>query len=79
MNILIVSLCLFIALTVIKDGFDMCKTRAEVEMIYRMCKFLSVSYLEEHPDDVEYFNRVMKEGHDEDAGRSDKRLRCLDA
>ena len=59
MNILILSIVVFIALTVIKDGLDMCKTRAEVDMIYRMCKFLTVCYLDEHPEEQEFFNEMM--------------------
>jgi len=59
MNILILSIVLFIALTVIKDGLDMCKTRAEVDMIYRMCKFLTVCYLDEHPEEQEFFNEMI--------------------
>ena len=63
MNILILSIVVFIALMLIKDGLDMCKTRAEVDMIYRMCKFLTVCYLDEHPEEQEFFNEMMhKEG-----------------
>ena len=61
MNILILSIVVFIALMVIKDGLDMCKTRAEVDMIYRMCKFLTVCYLDEHPEEQEFFNEMIHE------------------
>ena len=63
MNILILSIVVFIALTLVKDGLDMCRTRAEVDMIYRMCKFLTVCYLDEHPEEQEFFNEMM---HKED-------------
>lgn len=63
MNILILSIVVFIALVVIKDGLDMCKTRAEVDMIYRMCKFLAISYLDAHPEEQEFFNEMI---HKED-------------
>ena len=59
MNILILSIVVFIALMLIKDGLDMCKTRAEVDMIYRICKFLTVCYLDEHPEEQEFFNEMM--------------------
>ena len=59
MNILILSIVVFIALMVIKDGLDMCRTRAEVDMIYRMCKFLTVCYLDEHPEEQEFFNEMI--------------------
>ena len=61
MNILILSIVVFIALMVIKDGLDMCKTRAEVDMIYRICKFLTVCYLDEHPEEQEFFNEMIHE------------------
>lgn len=63
MSILILSIVLFIALVIIKDGLDMCKTRAEVDMIYRMCKFLTICYLDEHPEKNDFFNEMM---HKED-------------
>ena len=63
MNILILSIVLFIALVLTKDGLDMCKTRAEVDMIYIMCKFLTVCYLDEHPEQNDFFNEMM---HKED-------------
>ena len=59
MNILILSIVVFIALMLIKDGLDMCKTRAEVDMIYRMCKFLTVCYLDEHPEENDFFNEMI--------------------
>ena len=59
MNILILSIVVFIALMLIKDGLDMCKTRAEVNMIYRMCNFLTVCYLDEHPEENDFFNEVI--------------------
>ena len=63
MNILILSIVLFIALVLTKDVFDMCETRAEVDMIYRMCKFLTICYLDEHPEEQDYFNEMI---HEED-------------
>ena len=60
MNILILSIVVFIALVVIKDGLDMCKTRAEIDMIYRMCKFLAVCYLDEHPEKNDFFNEMIQ-------------------
>ena len=61
MNILILSIVIFIALMIVKDGLDMCKTRAEVDVIYRMCKFLVVCYLDEHPEEEEYFEEMIQE------------------
>ena len=63
MNILILSIVLFIALVLTKDGLDMCKTRAEVDMIYIMCKFLTICYLNEHPEENDFFNEMI---HKED-------------
>lgn len=63
MNILILSIVLFIALVLTKYVFDMCETRAEVDMIYRMCKFLTICYLDEHPEEDDFFNEMM---HKED-------------
>ena len=63
MNILIFSIVIFIALMLTKDGLDMCRTRAEVDMIYRMCKFLTICYLNEHPEEDDFFNEMM---HKED-------------
>ena len=60
MNILILSIVVFIALMLIKDGLDMCKTRAEVNMIYRMCKFLTICYLDEHPEENDFFNEMIQ-------------------
>ena len=59
MNILILSIVVFIALTLIKDGLDMCKTRAEVDMIFRMCKFLAICYLDDHPEEKDFFNEMI--------------------
>ena len=59
MNILTLSIVVFIALVLTKDGLDMCKTRAEVDMIYRMCKFLAVCYLDEHPEENDLFNEMI--------------------
>ena len=59
MNIVILSIVVSIAFMLIKDGLDMCKTRAEVDIIYRMCKFLTVCYLDEHPEENDFFNEMF--------------------
>ena len=59
MNILILSIVVFIALMVIIDGLVMCITIDEVDMIYIMCKFITVCYLDAHPEEQEFFNEMM--------------------
>ena len=60
MNIFNLSVCLFVALVVVKHVLDMCKTRAEIDLIYRMCKFLAVAYVDDHTEHTEFFNDVIK-------------------
>ena len=59
MDIFILAVCVFIALVVTKDGFDMCKTRAEVDILWRLCKFLAVAYVRDHREHSELFDEIL--------------------
>ena len=59
MNIFIVSVCVFTALIVTAHCLDMCKTRAEIEITHLLCRFLVIEYLEEHPEEEEFFRKIL--------------------
>ena len=65
MDIFILMLCIFTAGIVTIHCFDMCRTRAEIDILWRLCKFLAVAYVSDHPEHSEFFDEIL---HKDDFG-----------
>lgn len=69
MDIFILTVCVFTALVVTKHGIDMCKTRAEVDVLWRLCKFQAVAYVSDHPEHSELFDEIL---HTDEFGKREE-------